>query len=273
MKKIKLIILLILFGNLSCMPPANLLDGLSSKTTDDYLIIEAEEANNAQSYDVAIDILINQISNSAKSTVKVKELLANAYAGKCGLNFVQYTTDLANSTTGSAFEIVMTPFVGAVVTPSYCYLALQTMDTIGTELQRTDNQNAFVAVTGLVYIGASLRYNSDQFPVNGDGSPDVNLCTGLTDAQLDETIIGFGYFTTNFSYVSASLLGSTTLSSLDQVVQICTVTAGSSCNAKTSSDITPAMRLVIRDLINTQEYGIGSYSTGGNDLLLPGSCP
>ena len=273
MKQIKFIILLIMFCNLSCMPPANLLDGLSSKTTDDYLIIEAEEANNAQSYDVAIDILVNQISSSAQSTVKVKELLANAYAGKCGLNFVQYTTDLANSTSGSAFGIVMTPFVGAVVEPSYCELALQTMDTIGTEIQRTANQNAFTAITGLVYIGASLRYNADLFPTNGDGAPDVNLCTGLTDAELDEAIIGFGYFTANFSYVSASLLGTSSLNSLDQVVQICTATVGASCNAKTSSDITPGMRLVIRDLINTQEYGIGSYSTGGNDLLLPGSCP
>ncbi len=255
------------------MPPANLLDGLSSKTTDDYLIIEAEEANNSQSYDIAIDILVNQISNSAKSTVKVKELLANSYAGKCGLNFVQYTTDLANSTSGSAFRIVMTPFVGAVVAPNFCGQALETMESIGTESQRTANQNAFTAVTGLVYIGASLRYNTDLFPANGDGTSDVNLCVGLTDDQLDEAIIGFGYFTTNFSYVSASLLGSSSLNALDQIVQLCALASGLNCNAKTSGDITPAMRSIIRDLINTQEYGIGAYSTGGNDAMIPGSCP
>ena len=273
MKQIKFIILLILFGNLSCLPPTNLLDGLSSKTTDDYLIIEAEEANNSQDYDVAINILVNQISSSARSTVKVKELLANAYAGKCGLKFVQYTTDLANSTSVSAFRVVMTPFVGEVVEPSYCELALQTMDTIGTETQRTDNQNAFTAVTALVYIGASLRYNVDMFPANGDGVSDVNLCLGLTDDQLDEAIIGFGYFSTNFAYVSTSLIGSSSFNSLNQVVQICAASVGASCNAKKSDDITPAMRSVIRDFINTQEYGIGSYSTSGNDLLLPGSCP
>ncbi len=261
-----------MFWNFSCQPP-NLLDGLSSKTSDEYLIIEAQEANDAQNYDLAINILINQISNSAKVTIPVKELLANAYAGKCGLNFVQYTISLAASTSGSAFRKVMTPFVGSVIAPSFCAQALQTMESIGTETQRTTNQNAFTAVAGLVYIGASLRFNADLFPVNGDGVSDVNLCSGLTDAQLDETIIGFGFFSTNFSYVSASLLGTSSLNSLDQVVQICTATIGSSCNAKTSGDITPAMRSVIRDLINTQEYGIGSYSTGGNDLLLPGSCP
>lgn len=262
-----------MFCNISCVPPANLLDGLSSKTTDDYLIIEAEEANNNQDYDIAIDILENQISNSAKSTVKVKELLANAFAGKCGLNFVQYTTDLAESTSGSAFRLVMTPFVGVAVEPSFCAEALQTMETIGTESQRTNNQNAFTAVTALVYIGASLRYNADMFPTNGDGAADVNLCTGLTDDELDEAIIGFGFFSSNFSYVSASLLGASSINTLDQVVQICQATAGSSCNVKTSAEITPAIRSVIRDLINTVEYGIGTYATGGNDLLIPGSCP
>ncbi len=261
-----------MFWNFSCQQ-SNLLDGLSSKTTDEYLIIEAREANDAQNYDLAINILINQISNSAKATIPVKELLANAYAGKCGLNFIQYTTNLAVSTSGSAFRKVMTPFVGSVIAPSFCGLALQTMESIGAETQRTTNQNAFTAVTGLVYTGASLRFNADLFPANGDGTADVNLCTGLTDAQLDETIIGFGFFATNFSYVSSSLLGSSSLNSLNQVIQICVVAAGSSCYAKKSSDISPAMRSLIRDLVNTQEYGIGSYVTGGNDLLIPGSCP
>ena len=261
-----------MFYNLSCVPPANLFDGLSSKTTDEYLIIEAREANDAQNYDLAIDILLNQISNSAKVTETVKELLANAYAGKCGLNFVEYTTDLAASTSGSAFAVVMAPFIGKVVAPSFCAQALETMESIGPESQRTNNQNAFTAVTGLVYVGASLRFNADLFPTNGDGTADVNLCSGLTDAQLDEAIIGFGYFTTNFSYVSASLLGSSSLNALDRIVQICDVAAGSACNAKTSGDITPAMRLVIRDLINTQEYGIGAYSTGGDDTTIPWSC-
>ncbi len=273
MKKIKLIILSLIFWSFSCQPPTNLFDGLSSKTTDEYLIIEAREANDAQNYDLAIEILLNQISNSAKATISVKELLANAYAGKCGLNFVQYTTDLAASTSGSAFANVMAPFIGEAVDPSFCGLALETMESIGDESQRTINQNAFTAVTGLVYIGASLRFNTDLFPTNGDGTADINLCTGLTDAQLDQAIIGFGYFTANFSYVSASLLGSSSLNSLDQIVQICDVAAGPSCASKTSTDITPAMRSFIRDLVNTQEYGIGPYSTGGNDLNIPGSCP
>lgn len=273
MKKIKLYVILFILSLCGCK--ANLYSGLASTTSDDYLIQQAKKDNDAQLYDYSIDILLYQISSGAQQRTDVKELLASAYSGKCGLNFVNYTTSLSNSLAASSpFEVVTSPFVGVAVDPSYCMKSLQTMDSIGTPLQRTANENAFTAVTGMVMMGASVRAYTDMTPTNGDGTVDINICTGLTSDQLNDVIVGFGYFATNFSYVSSSLVGSSSFSSLNQMVNVCSsVVSGTTCTTTDPAQITSATQLVIRDLINTKQYGVGPYDTGGDNTKIILSCP
>ena len=261
-----------LFVN-SCGP--NVLSGLGSQTSDEYYLEEATKANNSQNYDYALDVLLNKLSAGAQARASTKELLASAYAGKCGFNFVQYVDGLANST-GSPFNVVMQPFVQVAAAPEYCLLALQTIDSIGTPSQRTTNQNTFSAITGLVLMGISLRAYADKDGVdnNGDGAMDENnmICndTKVTDDQMNDIIVGYGYFVTNFAYIGA-MLGNAT-SGLDDSISMCTSTPGADCDVTNKDDVTDETRAVIRRLLNTTNYGIGDEQ-GDDAMEVAMACP
>jgi len=255
----------------------NVLDGLASKTSDEYLIEEAIKANNAENYDLAITIITTKISSTGQQLVQVKELLAGAYAGKCGLNFAEYATSFMETVSTAPFKIMMTPFVGALTDVDYCKLALTKMESIGSSAQRTANQNTFVAILGLALMGTALRQYADIAPALGDGTADVNLCVaGVTDSQIEDVIIGFGYFTLNISYVSASLLGSSSFTALNNISALCTVNAGASCSTTDPTTLDPVARAALivffRRLVNTSQYGIGVYDIAGNDANIVNAC-
>lgn len=250
----------------------NLYSEIASSNPDDVFLIQAKAAINALDYITAIQILTVQVTPGAQQKANFKETLASAYAGKCGLNFAGFITGLANATTGSAFKLVMTPFVGIPVDPASCLLSLNLMQSIGATAARTANQNAFVAVVGMSLMGSQVRSSADQSPVNGDGAVDMPLCT-ISDADVNNIVLGFGFMSLNFSFLSTQQVGNSSHTAIDDTINQCTAVAGANCSITDPAAITPAIRDTMRDLINTQEYGLGAYVTGGNALLIPGSCP
>lgn len=276
MKKNILLVLILSLLSHSCGP--NVLSGLSSQTSDDYYLEEATKANNAQNYDYALDVLLNKLSAGAQAKVTTKELLASAYAGKCGFNFIEYVTSFADNTANAVFDVMMQPFVQVEAAPEYCLLALQTMDSIGTPAQRTANQNTFSAITGLVFMGISLRAYADKDGTNnnGNGAMDANnmICndTLVTDDQMNDIIVGYGYFVTNAAYVSADLLGDTSMDGLTDSIAVCESIPGAECSVTDKDAVTSQTRDVIRRLLNTSNYGIGDEQ-GDDALEIAAACP
>lgn len=260
----------------SCGP--NALSGLSSQTSDEYYMEEATKANNNQNYDYALDVLLNKLSATGRASVTAIELLASAYAGKCGFNFVNYVTALSASSSTAVFKTMMTPFVQVVTAPEYCLLSLQTMDTLGAPGVRTANQNTFSAITGLVLMGASTRAYADKNGIgnNGDGNMDSNnmICNSglVTDDQMNDIIVGYGYFVTNLAYVSASLLGSSSFDSLSDTVDACNSVPGADCDVTDKASVSAQTRTVIRNLLNTTNYGIGDEQ-GDDAAEIAAACP
>lgn len=250
----------------------NLYKGIASSDPDDVFLIQAKAAINALDYLTAIQILTMQVSPGSQLKPSFKEALASAYAGKCGLNFATFVNGLANAVSGSAFKLVMTPFVGIPVDPASCLLALNKMQSIGPTAARTANQNAFVAVVGMSLMGSQVRSSADQSPVNGDGTVDKPLCA-ISDADVNNIVLGFGFMSQNFSFLSTQQVGNSSHTAINDAITQCTAVAGANCSIIDPAAITPAIRDTMRDLINTQEYGIGNYVTGGNAALIPGSCP
>ncbi|MES2801549.1 MAG: hypothetical protein V4654_03575 [Bdellovibrionota bacterium] len=259
----------------SCGP--NALSGLSSQTSDEYFMEEATKANNNQDYDYALDVLLNKLSAGARTSVTAIELLASAYAGKCGFNFVNYVTALSDSSSSAVFNVVMQPFVQVATAPEFCLLSLQTIDTLGAPGVRTANQNTFSAITGLVLMGASLRAYADKDGVGNNGSGAMDsvdmICDDalVTDDQMNDVIVGYGYFVTNLAYVSASMLGSSSFDSLNDSLEVCN-DLGGECDVTEKDNVSAATRMAIRNLLNTTTYGIGDKpgATPG-DLLV--ACP
>lgn len=267
------VFLIILFFNLFSCQDNVLITSSTVEKNDEYYYNQAMDQLNDLQFDQTISTITLQLSPSYQVLPKTRELLSSAYAGKCGLNFIDYTYDLSQQTTGGIFQILMNPFVQKTIAPVECVQSLAIMNQIGTSAQRTVNQNLFTAVVGMVLSGSSLRSNADFAPALGDGSKDIDVCVGLSDAQIDEVILGFGHMVDNFTYLESSLIGGYSLNGISEVVDMCTLLSGGSCAITQSSQITPVMRAFMRDLLNTSDYGIGAVSTGGDPLLVQSACP
>lgn len=251
---------------------SNVLKDVASNDKDTELLIEAKANINALSYQAAIDTLTLKVSAGSKTKIEFRETLASAYAGKCGLNFATFVNSLSTASAGSAFTLVLKPFVGLVVDPASCVLALNTMELIGTTQTRTTNQNAFTSIVGMSLMGTQTQVSADKVPVNGDGVADQNLCA-LSDAVIDNIIIGFGFMSKNFSALSTAQLGSSSQTSINDSITQCTAVAGATCQITNPADITAPVRDTMRDLLNTIEYGLGNVVTAGNPVAIAAACP
>ncbi len=250
----------------------NILSEFGSKNSDEALLFDAQAAVNAQQYDNAISIVTQRVSASGQQSTRAREILASGYAGKCGLNFIDYVTSLADSVSGSTFVLVSSPFVTVSVSPDSCLSALQTLDLIGTNAQRTTNQNAFAAIVGMVLMGSATRLYTDDAPVNGDGTQDVaDASCALTNAQIDKIILGYGYMSLNFSAISGQI-GASSSTTISDSITTCTSIPGASCSNTDPAQITDQMRDAMRDLMNTSQYGVGTVD-GSNPLWIPAACP
>lgn len=257
------------FFLLSC--EGNFLREISDRDTDAALLFDAQTAINSLDYDSAINILTNQLSSSAQTKSEARELLASAYAGKCGLNFIDFTTGLSEATSGSAFSLASQPFVGVEVNATYCLTSLQTLDLIGTNAERTVDQNAFASVVGMVLMGSATRLYTDNNPVNGDGAQDAaDISCSLTNDQIDEIILGYGYMAQNFSALS-SQIGSAS-STFSGSISTCESVAGSVCQITNPASIDATLRDTMKDLLNTTQYGIGTFDAN-SEILIPTACP
>lgn len=250
----------------------NVLSELGAKKSDDALIFDAKRAVNEMRYDDAVLILTQELSAGGQTKAEAREVLASAYAGKCGLNFLNYTNSLSTATSGSAFVLMSSPFIGVSVAPNFCLTALQTLDLIGTNAQRTQDQNAFAAVLGMVLLGSATRQYTDSTPATGDGAQDaLNISCTLTDAQVDNVVLGYAYMSQNYSSVSGQI-GSTSSTTISDSINICNSVAGSSCSNTDPTAITPLVRDTMRDLMNTADYGVGT-ADGSSTILIPAACP
>lgn len=267
MKFLLYILTIIFFTNCG-----NVFKDMASTDKDENLLIVAKTYINELNYQSAINVLTLEVSASAQVRTEFREALASAYAGKCGLNFATFVNGLSTATSGSAFRLVMTPFVGLIVDPPSCLLSLNTIELIGSSATRTINQNAFAAVVGMSLMGSQTRLSADVLPINGDGTVDQNLCA-ITNTDIDNIILGFGFMSKNFSALSTAQLGSSSQTSINNSITQCTAVAGSTCAIINPAEITNPIRDTMRDLLNTTEYGLGSVVTGGNPVLIAGACP
>ena len=270
--RVQILFVIFLLANLSCAK--NILSELSSHSSDDALLQDAQVAINNLQYQAAIDIITLKVSASGKMRVSAKELLAHAYAGKCGLNFIDFVGALTTAGTVTAFKLVSVPFVQRTIDPTMCLASLITLDSIGPSAVRTLNDNAFAAIVGMSLMGTAIRSTTDITPIDGDGTPDAaNIACTLTDPQIDNVILGVGYMSQNFSALGSAQIGPGSTATLTDVMNKCSAVVPGGCGITNPAAISNPLRLTMRDLLNTLEYGIGTYSVSGDDTKIPLACP
>lgn len=267
---LKVFIFVFLAFNLFVGCQNNILKDMSNQTSNDAYVNDAIKALDSKDYDTAISILTTKIASDYRTNNEIRRLTAEAYAGKCGLDTLSYFTGLGNGVT-ALFKIFYQPLVGVPVTPLYCNLATAKMLEIGSVSTRTASDNTFLTVVNMARIGAVIQSALDTSPAGGDGTMEATAC-GMTNAQIDEVILGLGYVIENITYVSASLVGSSATSALNGLTGICQA-AGATCTVTDPAMIDNNLRNTFRDLLNTSDFGVGSVATGGNVVAIGLACP
>lgn len=268
-----------------CLPffgCANVFEGMANKTTDEALFEDVQKLMDDESWDEAITKL-NSMSSEYKARSDVIEAWAGVYAGKCGLNFLEYFKTLgdANLAGTPLFKFLMNAWTGETVSPSYCTLAQTKLEEISTSAsQRTPGQNLFMAILGMVKIGVYLRSYADRDGAGnlGDGTAEINVCTNdasnLANANLDEIVTGMGLITTNLAYLTAVLSNNSISGALTTVDTACQASPGA-CGRTNAADVTNADRDLFRDILNTSAsnptaaVGVGACS----NALVTACCP
>lgn len=287
----KILILIPMLMVLSCSDP-NAFTQLSNKNSDEAIYQEALKKIDALQWDSAIDLIQNQMSATYKQRVDVRESLMGAYAGKCGLTFVELVNGLSNSS-GGIFKIALGAFGGIKVDTSACDSAVSVLASLGTSTQRTQNQNLYAALLGLTKLGVNLHKSMDRESSGvGDGAVDAgwDICQKpvtstagqLTDLEVKKVIASVGLIFENIATLVAAIgSGNSGVGALDSAKTECEKVAGGpgSCTItdESSSAINAGTVFVFRKMIASSVLGLGSCDItvlpGGANECCPGMVP
>jgi len=268
-KCIRILTVILVLPFMGC---SNVFQGMADKTSDEALFEDVHNLVDEQEWDTALEKL-EALSDTYKTRTDVIEAWAGVYAGKCGLNFIEYFGALGDADLGTTtlFGYLMNAWTGKTVYPNYCTLAQTKMEEISTSPgSRTSGQNLFMAVLGMVKVGVYLRGIADVDGADGLGNGTIdagyNSCStaSLSDANLKEVITGLGLVTSNLSYLTAVLAAGSVTGALDAINTAC----GSSCGTTNPALVSAIDLILLRDILRTGP----SQPTAGNRLGIDDVC-
>lgn len=196
----------------------------AKKDSDAALLFEARKQMNNSDWSGAITS-IGLMTAVGRATRESKTALASAYAGRCGLNFVDFADRISNAGTTNYFPLFLSFYkAGGSVAITDCTAAEAQMLSISTTAaDRTADENVFLAFAEFAKIGVILAHYADS---NDDGTADAGFdpcdTNDLPTAVLRE--IGTGI---TIAVASLSATGGSVGASLaSSVSSACSVLAG-----------------------------------------------
>jgi hypothetical protein len=209
------IIIFLLCMTTSCEEQPNVLANLASTGGDAAVYEEARKKVDDRQWDSAISMITVDLSAAYQTRADVKETLAGAYAGKCGLDFVNLATGLANSNSvAQLYRFFMVAMKNKIVVPSACDSAQAVIESFGNSAARTADQNLFLTIIGIAKSGAWIRVKADQDLAGlGDGAMDAGFdpcnATSFPDQNVIQATVGLGLVLNNVTTIASRLAGST----------------------------------------------------------------
>ena len=266
------IIMAILCTTTSCEEQPNFLVDFASKNSDAAIYEDAKKKLDDRDWDAAITKMTVDMSATYRARVDVKETLAGAYAGKCGLEFVNLINSLSTSNTISQlYNFFITIMKNRLVVPVACDSAQTLIESLGTSANRTADQNLFLTILGMAKAGAWIRIKADQDNAGlGTGTMDAGFdpcnATVFPDENVIKATVGLGLVFNNLSTVSSRLAGST-VNDINNFNSNCLTALQALDNTITSCDLTDVAFVTskvsfFRSLINEgTTVGIGGCTT------------
>lgn len=201
--------------NTSC-GGSNYFTPMSAKNTDEALYEDMLKMVDSRDWDGAL-AKYDELSDGYKTNYEVIKTLSGIHAGKCGLDFLAFTSGMSGGS-GGAFSTFMSGFTNLDVDMTECQASQTVLETSfgNTALARVANLgstkatevNMFLAILGAVKIGAQLRVKADA---NQDGSIDAGYdsCSSgkISDNEVIQVGTGLALILTNFSTIASTLGG------------------------------------------------------------------
>jgi hypothetical protein len=261
---------------------SNFLEPMAGKSTDEALFEDAKKLADDQDYAGALE-KYDQMSSGFTERRDVKVRWAGALAGKCGLNFFDYTEQLANASLGAStfFKYLMNAWTGEVVDPESCKEAETKIKEVWATQSAEPSEQFFMAILSMVKIGTYLR---DRIDVNGAGGlgdgnadsqdaycKDTSAGGALSDADVKEVVTGFSLFLMNIVGFSSSL-SSDMRDALDDINTACGALNPNPCATIDTSGVTGGMVTSMRRLLDMTGFGVGACVPVDPATLAP-CCP
>lgn len=290
-----LIISLVMSLTTSCSDP-NILEDFSQTESDEAYFIEAQKKVDNLEFTLALDILENKISAGYQQRVKVKELRAGAYAGRCGFTFADIFAGIQNSSTTNIFPYFMSIFGYTTVIPAACDNAITIMESLGSVLTRTNDQNLFLSILGLARVGTTLKSKLDGTIQDGvaegayltgynvchnyvagvadDGwanvpplpAPETMPVSGrtITDADVKKIASGVGLIFENISALGGAMSGgNSVVTALESALTQCeSLPGGPDCQVTDPNLVSDELVYAIRVLLADSSMGFGTCTAG-----------
>jgi hypothetical protein len=268
---LRLVLVFFLSFSLSC-GASNVFENTGNRETDQALLEAGIQYINDGDYDAAIREL-EKITSSFRRTPRVVKAIAGAYAGKCGMEFVQLINDIGGSSGTTPLMLLMNAFQSRVISPSDCNSAQIAIESVYGSVSaiRPTDLNFFLALLGMTKVGTYLRSIADA---DQDGAVDVtftNACTddddNITDDEVKQVGSGMGLILDNITAITAAVSGSDALDALETLAGLC----GASCTITDPNDAgwDAATVKVMRSVVAHEDFGIMTC----NDPTLVGCCP
>lgn len=257
----------------------NLLKDLSNKESDEAIYLDALKLTDQGRYTEAL-AKFAELNPSFAAEPEKRRALAGAYAGQCGQDILAQSQSLSSGS-GAPFATFMSMFTNLEVTPTSCYLAQTTIENTFGNLSsaRESSDNLFMAILGMSKIGSFLRNAADQ---DMDGAIDGNtagVCGGtdtdlvpdgipgpfdachadcISDNDVKQVGTGLGLVIDNFTAISASFGGSSSVGAISDMQEACALIPGNPCaiTDPNNAGYDATAIKVIRSMIKSQSFGI-----------------
>jgi hypothetical protein len=273
--------LLVAAIHLSC---ANAFQEMADKTTDKAKFYDAKLRLDRSDWSGAITVL-NSLSTDFAAKREVKAVLASAYAGRCGLDFIDLSNKIQNAGATAFFSVLLSAFAGKTAANlTDCISAETTLNSISSTVAgRNANENLLMAFVAMAKMGVILAIKADT-DLDGIVDPTFRPChsDGVTGtAQLpngptapyddaSELVTGLSSFMLSLAAVGSGDAGGTTF---DEIQAFCDLLAAAPyntdiCSTTDRTAVTATQRRAIRAALS-DNTGFGfsiDNDPGGVDL-------
>tara|TARA_B100001248_G_scaffold240180_1_gene205950 strand:+ start:5819 stop:6655 length:837 start_codon:yes stop_codon:yes gene_type:complete len=192
-------ILLFIFVFAGC----NILEFTADETSEDSLIYKMQAYINDFNFDAAIAVFTSEMGSSQQSTREAREYYAQAYMGKCGLDFLEFVNDVSDYS-GNFFASLLESMENATAPiVNDCAVSESIIDENIANLSPTTTDYNMAVLNAMTKMGNIMNLRGADGNNQVDAGFDTCDTADISDADMQEFVAALSRM---LSYIGSSSL-------------------------------------------------------------------